>query len=96
MGAAARTYLLIHVFSSVDADDGGDRLSLRRSHSVVKELRLHGRVVFDVWWLVPATIESLGTRGVGRLSIRLAVNIFWFDASDVAAVAYLIMQNSDG
>ena len=61
MARTVSTYLLIHVFSSVDADDRCDGLSLLRSHSVVKELLLHGCVVFNVCWLVSAAIERLGT-----------------------------------
>ena len=69
------TYLFVHVFSSINSNECGDTFDILGSLCVIKELRLHGRVVFDMGWVVQSAAESMRTGCKGRLTIGFSKNI---------------------
>ena len=84
----ANAYLLVHVFSSIDANNGCNALSLLSSHGIVQELCFHCSVVLDFSWLIHASAESLGARRQGRFTVSLTIHVFRLYSCDISTVSY--------
>jgi len=80
------TYLLVEVFSSLDTDNGCNGLCFCSSDGIVQELSFHCGIIFDVRWLVHASIECFGTGSKRSFAIGLTIHVLRFDSSDVSTI----------
>jgi hypothetical protein len=58
---------------------------------VIDELRFHSGSILEVGGFITTNMEIACCRGVSRLSISLAVDIFTLDSLDVSSIAYMVV-----
>ena len=62
---------------------------------VVDELRLHGRLVFDMRFLINSLREVLGGRGEASLAVGLAEHVLALHSLDVSSISGDVLSRFD-